>query len=228
MYSKRSKNPIKLNSILFYILIFFLNLSNAASVSITSPSNRLQKQINDLSNIIKKGTKVSTNLLPSPFDYLLTQPLMTIGIEKYYKRTPIIQTIYASRNQHNATYSRVIIMFIDGNKKRNNAKRALEIKEAVPVELAFITFNFEELPKDIKLDILNTNIPFGKLLVTHHLKTSYRDRIYFSVECNNFLAPLVHCNLNSKLYGRTNTIVRTDNKKWIAHIVEILPLANGK
>ncbi len=227
LYSKLPKIAIKLNSIfIFFILMIYLHSSNAAPVvSIKLQSKNLQPQIDSLANLIKKGVRVSANMLPLPYDYLLKQPLMTIGIEKYYQRTPIIQTIYTSRNQHNDTYFRVIIMFIDRNKERNNAKRAQETKEEVPVELAFITINFDELSEQIIADILNTSIPFGKLLVTHHLQVSTRDRTYFSVNCNKVLASFVHCNFNSKLYGRTNTIVRTDNKKWIARVVEILPVA---
>ena len=83
--------------------------------------------------------------------------------------------------------------------------------------------NFDELPQKIKTDVLHTNIPFGKLLATHQLATLNKDRTYFSVNCDDVFAPLLHCILNSTLYGRTNTLVRADNKKWIAQVVEVLP-----
>ncbi len=53
------------------------------------------------------STKISPDKLPAPYHYLLTQPLMTKGIETYYQRTPIIQTINASKNQYNNTYHRL-------------------------------------------------------------------------------------------------------------------------
>ena len=70
---------------------------------------------------------------------------------------------------------------------------------------------------------LNTNVPFGKLLSNNHVKISIKDRTYFSVKCDKLVASLTHCHLNSKLYGRTNTIIKADNNKWLAHVVEILP-----
>ena len=202
------------------------NLSNAVSVSTELQTKNNQQQMAALFKICKENTSIKQSALPVPYDYLLTQPLMTLGIEKYYKRTPIIQTIYATKHQQNNTYSRAIIMLVDHKKERDNAGIAQVKKEADIVELAFITMNFNELPPKVITGVLNTDVPFGKLLASNHIAISNKDRTYFSVNCSKTFATLIRCNLNSKLYGRTHTMIRVDNKKWIARVIEILPIAN--
>ena len=209
--------------LVFCALINILNISNATSFVVGPQTKTIQEKMNSLSNVEKTSTRVNQDMLPTPYNYLLTQPLMTKGIEKYYQRTPVIQTIYAIKNQHNNTYSRAIMMLIDSSKARNNVRMAQRKKEAIVVELAFITMNFNELPKKIITDVLNTNIPFGTLLSDNHVKISITGRTYFPVKCNKELASLTNCNLNNTIYGRTNTIIRTDDNKWLASVVEILP-----
>ncbi|MBA2650245.1 MAG: hypothetical protein H0U75_11780 [Legionella sp.] len=90
------------------------------------------------------------------------------------------------------------------------------------VELAFITMNFKALPKNIIHDVQNYSIPFGKLIMNNHIKITNRHRSYFTVICNTKLKLLMNCHLKSTLYGRKNTIINAKNKKWLAHVVEIL------
>ncbi|MBA2648921.1 MAG: hypothetical protein H0U75_04830 [Legionella sp.] len=165
--------------------------------------------------------KISLNKLPIYVHYLLTQPLMTKGIETYYQRTPSIQTINASKNRHNNTYHRLIRMLVDRSIS-NNVKLAQSEQEIKVVELAFITMNFNALPKNIIYDVQNTSIPFGQLLINNHIHISNRHRSYFTVICNSQLRLLMNCHLKSTLYGRKNTIVNAKNQKWLAHVVEIL------
>ncbi|STX55633.1 Uncharacterised protein [Legionella beliardensis] len=194
-----------------------------ASSDIAPQSHSIEKMMS-FTNIPKMATsRVTQSSLPSPYNYLLTQPLMTKGLEKYYQRTPIIQTIYAKKNKHDNTYYRAIIMLVDSNKTRNNPELAQKKKEAAVIELAFIRMNFNELPKKVIADVLNTNIPFGKLLLNNHIKTFSTDRSYFSIKCNEAFSSLMRCKLNSQLYGRTNSLIRMDNNRLIAHVVEILP-----
>lgn len=206
-----------------YGLVAVLNISQAVSLTEIHPSKSIQDNMKSLSNLGKISTKVSEDFLLPPYNYLLLQPLMTTGIEKYYQRTPLIQTVYAIKNQHDNTYYRAILMLVDNNKARNNVLLAQRKKEVMVVELAFITINFNALPKKLIGDVLKTNIPFGKLLSKNHLKIYTTDRSYFSVNCDKVLASITGCHLNLKLYGRTNTIVKADNHKWLAHVVEILP-----
>ena len=202
--------------------IIILNIPQAISAGIVLQSKHIQEKVKSLSEVGKISTKVSKEVLPAPYNYLLTQPLMTKGIETYYQRTPFIQTIYATKNHHNNTYSRAIVMRVDNNKARNNVTLAIRKKETMVVELAFITMNFEELPPKIINNVINTNVPFGKLLSNNHVKISTKDRTYFWITCDQVLASLTDCHLNNKLYGRTNTIIKANNNQWLAHVVEIL------
>ena len=203
--------------VLIYFFMAFVSTSEAALSSL---------QLKDkIINSIATSKEFKQDMLPSPYNYLLTQALMTLGIEQYYQRTPIIQTIFAQKNQHDNTYSRIIIMLVDSNQTRNDAKQALKIKEQIPVELALITMNFNELPLKFINDVLHSNVPFGKLLIKHHIKTTSSSRKYFLIPCNETFASLIHCDLNSAIYGRNNTITQADNQKWLAHVIEILPVA---
>ncbi len=189
----------------------------------TSEINASYAEVNKLAKIDKIGEKVNLSQLPSPYNVLLTQPLMTKAIEKYYDRTAVVKTIEAYLEQSKNIYHRSIIMLVDKNKKRNKPDIAQTKKEAIVAELAFIAINFDELPKKLVDDVLHTNIPFGQLLTQYQVKVLTQDRNYFKVSCNETLATLISCPLNHSVYGRTNTIIRADNKKWLAHVIEILP-----
>jgi hypothetical protein len=180
-------------------------------------------QTNKSVDLDKKATKISPEQLPSPYNHLLTQPLMTTAIEKHYARTAVVKAVSAKRDQSTNTYQRSIIMFVDSNKARNNVSIAQTKNEALIVEFAFITMNFNELPQNIIDGVLHSNIPFGKLLTQYHLPVLTKDRTYFTVKCSKRFVSVLHCHLNDVLYGRTNTIIRADNKKWLAHVIEILP-----
>lgn len=173
-------------------------------------------------DINKNIIKIEEEKLPPPYNYLLTQPLMTKGIEHYYGRTAIIQTLYAEQNEEKKSYSRIIRMLLDSNKKRNNPQVAQQKKEIFIAELAFITINFDALPKAMIKDITNTKTPFGTLITKYHLNVRSVDRSYFSLKCSKDLSALTQCTVNKTLYGRRNTLVNANTKQWLAKVVEIL------
>ena len=114
-------------------------------------------------------------------------------------------------------------MLLDRYKYKSRAIDSQEDRKQVIVELAFITMNFNALPEQAIVSILNTNVPFGKILVNNKIDIVTEDRAYFSVRCNFDLVKLLHCRKNSTIYGRINTLIRQDNKKWVAKVIEILP-----
>lgn len=204
------------------IHIIFLLITLASHAKIPLVSTELIKQMKSVSTELLKADAVEQNVLPIPYNYLLIQPLMTIGIETYYSRKPIMQTVYALNNHRNKIYSRASLMFIDKDKSRNNPQLALERNETITVELAFITMNFKELPQEVIGDVLTTNIPFGKSLSSHQVKIDTKDRSYFSLRCDKNLFAILACKPNARVYGRTNTIINADSGLWLAHVVEIL------
>ena len=182
--------------------------------------------MDDLSVFLKikklAGVEVNKDSLPIPYNFLLTQPLMTLGIEQYYQRVPQIKSIYAKQNYKNNSYSRAIYMILNKEKMKNKKSPKPEQSKVLTVELAFITINFNELPNNVITNILEGKIPFGKLLVDNKIKTFTKDRAYFSTQCTKDLAKILHCKMNKNIYGRINTLVREDTKNWVAQVIEIL------
>ncbi len=193
------------------LLIVYLFLSGC------SFAQDIDKKLNSLINM-QQAISINEKELLSPYNYLLTQPLMTKGIEHYYQRKAFIKTIYAKKDKVRNRYSRIILMLLYKDKAKYYAKQ-----ETAVAELAFITMNFNELPESLSKEVQNTKIPFGKLLEIHHIKTTSQNRSYFSVKCNAVLSSLTHCKINEKIFGRRNTLIRIDNKHWVAKVIEILP-----
>lgn len=219
------KKAVIITAILL-LLIKFTTLSSAA-VSVLDENGASFQQFNDFYNFFDKKItllpdKATTKELPRPYDFLLNQPLMTIGVEEYYQRTPKIKVINALRNKKSNTYSRAVIMLIDKDKARNNVSIAQTKKNEVVVEFALITMNFNALPETIITGVLSSDVPFGKLLAKNKIRTFSKDKHYFSVNCEAFIAKYLHCNAGNKLFGRTNTLVNADNGKWLAYVVELL------
>lgn len=228
MNSRLMKNKI---FAIIFILMCHINLSYCLESNSAIENNNLA-QLKKFDNLLTKNiallsTAINKKKLPVPYDFLLTQTLMTPGIEQFYQRRAIIKPIFVKRDQTENTYSRAILMLVDSNKQRNNVKAAQEKNEAMVVELALITMNFNELPKSFINEITTTNIPFGKLLQINQIETKNRDQQYFSIKCNSVISNYLPCKIDSQIYGRTNTIVKKSNSKLLAQVVEILSDTQG-
>lgn len=165
---------------------------------------------------------VSQEDLPKPYDFLLTQPVMTLGLASYYKRTPKVRPpLYVLENTQQKTYSRGIIMIVDNDATRNNAAIADTLHDTTIVELGLITMNIAALPPAVIDGVKHSNTPFGALLAQNNINTHDSNRHFFKIECNALLNKNLGCTLKQTLYGRTNTLVNQQGV-WIAHVVEIL------
>ncbi len=160
--------------------------------------------------------------LPKPYDFLLTQPVMTQGIAEFYQRRPQVRTpLYAFEDKQQMTYSRGIIMIVDNNKERNNALLADQLHQSTIAELGLIEMNMRALPENFLKDLNTTHHPFGYLLGQYQIKTHDSQRFFLKIDCNPTLQQYLHCTLGSMLYGRTNTLVN-EQGTWVARVVEIL------
>jgi hypothetical protein len=201
-----------------------LYLCSTADASPLQSASRYTQQIAQIfSNNSLQLTNLNQAKLPAPYRYLLTQPLMTKGMKTYYQRNPIIKVLYSQHDNRHHTYSRVITMLVDKDKRRNSPELAQKKKEIITTELAYITINLDALPKKMITEIFNTTVPFGQLLTKNNIKTGTKGRSYFLTGCNKIMKPFLECEINETLYGRKNTIYRKDNQKWVAHVIEILP-----
>lgn len=159
--------------------------------------------------------------IPFPYSYLVSQPLMTIGIATYYNRTPkILEPLYEIYNDKTKTYSRGILMIIDKNIERNDPLIANHLGESTVVEIGFITINLSLFPENVINEILNTHIPFGAILKKNSFDVNSSNVNYIKIECDHILKKYIAC--KNKLFGRTNTLVRKDNNMEVARVVEIL------
>jgi hypothetical protein len=160
--------------------------------------------------------------LPPPYDYLLTQPLMTTAIEHYYQRTAQIQALYQFYDAKHKINSRGVMMYVDKDKNRDNALLAKQTGQAVTAELGLISMNFAALPEAILEDVTHSSKPFGALLVEYHIPTKRIENRYFKISCQGPFLQYFFCK-NGFLFGRSGTLVRTDDHQWVAQVVEILP-----
>ena len=168
-------------------------------------------------------TYIKMEDLPAPYDFLLTQPLMTMGIAKFYQRTPKLRSpLYVIDNPSQKTYSRAIIMIVDNNKNRDNALAADKQGEATIAELGISNINFAALSPRAIDGVLHTQIPLGAILADNQISTRPSSVRYFKLNCNKVLDPYLNCAEHPVLYGRTNTLVRQDDGQWVARVVEIL------
>ncbi len=148
---------------------------------------------------------------------------MTHGVADYYQRTPKIRTpLYVINNPEKKSFHRAILMIVDNNKQRNDALAADKLGESTIVELGLITINPAALSPDVMNDIVNTQTPFGAVLMQHHIPMHSINRYYFKINCDATLAQYIQCTLDKTLYGRTNMLVRNDTQQWVAQVVEIL------
>ncbi|WP_419418445.1 hypothetical protein ACNVED_07720 [Legionella sp. D16C41] len=98
--------------VMFYLLLIFLTLLNTTyaqpPASTSLPSHKLFSFFTNKN----RRLEVKQTSLPVPYDYLLKQPLLTLGLKKYYQRTPMIEVLAAKLDSLNKRYNRVILMLI--------------------------------------------------------------------------------------------------------------------
>lgn len=160
--------------------------------------------------------------LPPPYNFLLTQPVMTAGIAQYYQRTPKIRTpLYVIYEPTQQLLSRGIVMIVDRQSQRDNALVADQLGEAMKVELGLIQMNLAALPEAMIDTLRSSQTPFGALLVEFNIKTYHQCSQYFRIICRA-IAPYLGCDYDTVLHGRANTLLNVDNGQWLARTVEVL------
>jgi hypothetical protein len=159
--------------------------------------------------------------LPAPYDLLLTNPLMTLGIEKYYQRILKIRApLYTLQDTKQQLLSRAVLMIVDKDARRNQAQIADAQGQSLVVALGLIQIYYAALSPLMLEEILTTQNPFGALLAQHKIMTQQKDSHYFNVKSGSIFSE--YFPNKTVLYGRTNTLTRQDNGQLLAHVVEIL------
>ncbi len=145
--------------------------------------------------------------LVEPYDYLLTQTLMTLGLERHYQQATAIETVSESYNHDTQRYARTIKMLVDDQKV---------------VEYARILVNTTNVPTTLIQNMLSTSIPFGKLLARERIEVTHANTQFFSGQAGFDFVHSFGCEAKIELFGRVNTLVNKKNGEWIAQIVEVL------
>lgn len=165
--------------------------------------------------------------LPRPMRFLLSQPLMTQGIQQFYGRTPKIrppiQTYYPVDEN---TYFRAITMIVDQDPIRDHALIADGCGESQTVALGLIHMHLAALPDDLILAVLKGQTPFGALLTQHSIPTQSHYVYYQVLDRYGFLRTYLPQVVDSQVpfyYARTNTLRDSRTGVWLARTFEILP-----
>jgi hypothetical protein len=213
-------------SLFFAISLMLISLRSPATSQLSPKLAPLQQffvQQHIAESSCPSLTYIEQSVLPLPYDFLLTQPLMTIGIADYYQRTPMVRPpLYAVSDAKNKTYARAVIMVVDKNAQRDDALAADKIGESNVAELGLITINMTVVPATVMEGVVNNQVPFGALLKKYNVKTRTEGRRYFKITCDATFSQLLGCPLNTTLYGRTNTLIGEESNLWVAQVVEIL------
>ncbi len=212
--------------ILWLMLLMTGVMAEASSLSWHNPALIPLVQFFNQSKLPRKDWPgiypVRKSELPVPYDFLLTQPVMTLGIAHYYQRTPKVRPpLYVVEDAQQHIYSRGIIMIVDKNARRDDASRADHLRQSTIVELGLININTAVLPEGFLDEIRHSRTPFGALLAKYQVKTHDTDQYFFKIQCQKVLRLNLGCSRGQMLYGRTNTLVNQQNIR-VANVVEIL------
>lgn len=99
-----------------------------------------------------------------------------------------------------------------------------------PVEYGVIEILLDSFPEDLRPLILDGHLPLGQILNESGLPYRSEPQGFFSVLAADLadLADLFPASAGGEiLYGRYNHLIRADNSKTLAKILEILPLECG-
>ncbi|MFT3742180.1 MAG: hypothetical protein QM752_05860 [Gammaproteobacteria bacterium] len=167
-------------------------------------------------------TALAQTQLPKPYHFLLTQPLMTVGLQQFYQRKPMLRApLYSVYDESNQQYSRAIVLMIDSCQRRNDALVADQASEAQPIVLGFITMNLSALPVKMVSDVLEAKTPLGALLADSALNLHSQRRYLNLRDRQQVLTASLGATSTRTLYGRTNALSLADGQ-WVARVVEVL------
>lgn len=159
------------------------------------------------------------NALPAPWDRLLTAPLLTPGLARFYERSPRIERLLEVHSTSTGLLARAIRMVVDV-KGRPNEKRI--------IETALIVINLSALPAGVREGVLQTDLPFGALLERERVQVQSKGRQYFKLSCSPLFVWLLDCSPDAVFYGRTHLLVDAATRTWLARVMEVVPVKTAQ
>lgn len=154
-----------------------------------------------------KFFEISAADIPEPHKSLLAHDGdMTPTLEEYYSET--IQLKILSKEMVSSVYFRKVLLLLSSTEK--------------PVEFGAIRIFLERFPAQAQKLILDGRRPLGAVLQGEGIPHSSRPTSYFKLKGTADINSSLEILTPRMLYGRCNTIRRTDDLP-LAEIVEILP-----
>lgn len=156
----------------------------------------------------------SRDALPAPWDRLLTAPLMTPELARFYQHTPRIERLLEVHSRSTGLLARAIRMVVDVKGSPDKTR---------VIEAALILINLSALPLDVREEALQTEIPFGTLLEREGVQVQSKERQYFKLSCSPLFVWLLDCRPDAVFYGRTHLLVDATTRAWLARVLELVP-----
>ncbi len=105
-------------------------------------------------DLFAKTEHVASAMTPEPYKSLLVhEKHMTVTMESYHKSPVGVRIL--DRHQNNDVYCRKIILVKDGTDE--------------VVQFGIVRFNFEYVTKRVRDEILQGDIPLGRVLINHNV-----------------------------------------------------------
>lgn len=186
-----------------------LSVSDATNFSLAHP---LDEFYAEAGLPLPPLNQIDGEAVPEPYRTLLVhQNDMTPTLEGFH-RSPVHLDVLGRRRKGDAYFREVILRLDDGNQ---------------PVEFGAIRINLDLFTPTAREQILKERLPLGRILHEYKIAHSSRPSAYLRLATDKLINSVLELNGAQVLYGRRNTLF-DPNKRPLAEIVEILPVAHDK
>tara|TARA_R110002020_G_scaffold175196_2_gene367089 strand:- start:846 stop:1400 length:555 start_codon:yes stop_codon:yes gene_type:complete len=141
--------------------------------------------------LLESAEHVAGSTTPEPYKSMLVhEHHMTVTMENYHQSSVEVQVL--DRNPDESNYGRKILLLKEGTDE--------------VVQFGIVRFNFEYVTEEVKQEIIDENIPLGRVLITHNVLRHIDLGAILKVKCGPTLAKHFNCEVGTETYGRLATI----------------------
>lgn len=141
--------------------------------------------------LLSAAEHVPSSTTPEPYmGMLVHEHHMTVTMENYHQSPVEVRVL--DRNRDEANYARKIILLKQGTDE--------------VVQFGVVRFNFQYVTDQVKQEIMEEQIPLGRVLISHNVLRHIDLNAILRVTCGPTLAEHFRCPENTVTYGRLATI----------------------
>ena len=141
--------------------------------------------------LLREAEHVASSTTPEPYKTMLVhEHHMTVTMETYHQSSVDVRVLDRNPDEHN--YARKILLLKQGTDE--------------VVQFGIVRFNFDYVTNDVKREIIEEQIPLGRVLITHNVLRHIDLNAIIKVECGPALAAHFRCPEGTVTYGRLATI----------------------